>query len=343
MAETELSGPEFYKGKSVLVAGGTGTIGVPLVSSLVESGADITVVSLDEPERVRSIFGDDIQYVKADLREFDACLKATENQEIVFNMVAIKGSVGIGTSRAASYYVPMLLFNTNMMEAAFRNKVSRYLFVSSVCAYPQSEMHFEDNMWNGFPEQGDKYAGIAKRAGEVQAQTYLDEYGWDAVRIVRPANVYGPHDDFNPLTAQVIPSLIRRMLDGENPTVIWGDGSVIRDFIYSEDVADGMLVATANAPACVPINLGSGSATTIKMLAETIAKLVPDRPEIQWDASGPTGDPVRLLSTDRAKSLIGFNAPTNLESGIRRTIDWYADNRTIAATRTSGLEPSSRS
>ena len=322
-----------YKGKKVLVAGGTGTIGIPLVRQLVERGADVMVVSLDEPEHAHRILGPNVRYARDDLTELPACLRATYGQDFVFNMVGIKGSVGIGETKVASYFVPMLRFQTNLMDAAFRSKVSRYLFVSSVCGYPQSSLHLEDNMWNGLPKQNDKYPGLAKRIGEIQGETYLKEFGWDAVRIVRPSNVYGPFDDFDPRTAQVIPALIRRMLDGENPIRVWGDGSAVRDFILSDDVAYWCLEAVEKAPPCTPVNLGSGTGCTIREVAEVIAKSMPSRPRIEWDASKPSGDPVRLMSMERAKALIGFKPRTSLEDGIRQTIAWYLEHKNVASQR----------
>jgi GDP-L-fucose synthase len=248
-------------------------------------------------------------------------------------MVGIKGSVGIGETKVASYFVPMLRFQTNLMDAAFRSKVSRYLFVSSVCGYPPSSLHLEDNMWNGLPKQNDKYPGLAKRIGEIQGETYLKEFGWDAVRIVRPSNVYGPFDDFDPRTAQVIPALIRRMLDGENPVRVWGDGSAVRDFILSDDVAYWCLEALEKSPPCTPVNLGSGTGCTIREVAEAIAKSVPLRPRIEWDANKPSGDPVRLMSMERAKALIGFKPRTSLEDGIGQTIAWYLEHKDLASQR----------
>jgi len=322
-----------YSGKKALVAGGTGTIGIPLVRLLVERGADVSVVSLDEPEYARRVLGTDVRYRRDDLTDLSACLRATDGQDFVFNMVGIKGSVGIGETRVASYFVPMLRFQTNLMDAAFRTKAFRYLFVSSVCAYPQSSLHVEDNMWNGLPKQNDKYPGLAKRIGEIQGETYLKEFGWDAVRIVRPSNVYGPFDDFDPRTAQVIPALIRRMVDGENPVRVWGDGTAIRDFIFSDDVAYWSLVAMERAPACVPVNLGSGRGHTIREVAEAIAAGIRSRPRIEWDRDKPAGDPVRLMSMERAKVLLGFSERTSLEDGIRRTIDWYLENSELVSRR----------
>ena len=326
-----------FKDQKVLVAGGTGTIGIPIVKMLRARGADVTVISLDDPEYADIVLGEDVRFVRTDLTSFDDCLTATEGQDLVLNLVGIKGSTGIGTSKAASYFVPMLRFQTNLMDAAFHSGVGRYLFVSSICAYPQSAMHQEDQMWDGIPQQADRYAGIAKRVGEIQGETYLHEHGWDAVRIVRPSNVYGPFDDFNPATAQVIPALIARALSGEDPLTVWGDGSVVRDFIFSEDVAYGMLAALESAPPCVPINLGSGKGVTIKELAESVVRNVPGEPVIQWDTTKPTGDPIRLLSTERAKEILGFTPLTSLNKGIQKTIDWLQNNGRLAGLRGSAL------
>jgi len=321
-----------YENKKVLVAGGTGTIGIPLVERLIEAEAKVTVVSMDSPEFASMLFGDKVSFQQRDLTDLANCLSATEGQDYVFNLVGIKGSAGIGETKVASYFVPMLWYQTNLMEAAFRNSISRYLFVSSICGYAQSSIpKEEDSMWDGMPKQNDRFPGLAKRIGEVQGETYLQQYGWDAVRIVRPSNVYGPFDDFNPVTAQVIPALIRRMVDGENPVTVWGDGQAVRDFIFSEELADWLLVALEKAPPCLPINLGSGKGTTIKELAETIAQCIPEPPRIEWDKTKPSGDSVRILSVERAKELLGFELKTELKEGIKKTIDWYLRHRDLAS------------
>lgn len=322
-----------YFGKRILVSGGTGMIGIPLVRALLALGAQVTVVSLEQESYARALLGSSIAFFRGDLTCNDICKKAVEGQEYVFNLVGIKGSVGIGVKRAASYFVPMLRYQSNLLEAAFREGVSRYLFVSSICAYPPAALHVEDNVWNGLPKQNDRYAGIAKRIGELEAETYLHEYNWDAVRVVRPSNVYGPFDDFNPATGQVIPALIRRVLDGECPVRIWGDGSVIRDFIFVQDVVDGLVLAMEHAPPCFPINLGSGVATTIRQLAEIIVAECGLSSPIEWDPSKPAGDPVRLLSMERAEATIGFCPKISLQEGIRQTIHWYIQNRELAHER----------
>ena len=226
-----------FKGKNILVAGGTGTIGIQVVKKLIKKQANVTIVSLDDVKFAKKVLGPDINFKKTDLTDLNNCKKVVKNQDMVFNLVGIKGSVGIGESKVASYLISMLRFQTNLMEASFLEGVEKFLFVGSVCSYPQSKIHYEDNMWNGMPKQNDRIPGIAKRVGELMGEAYQLEHGWNAVRIVRPSNVYGPFDDFDPTTAQVIPSLISRMVNGENPVKVWGDGSAIRDFIYSEDVA----------------------------------------------------------------------------------------------------------
>jgi GDP-L-fucose synthase len=316
-----------FKGKNILVAGGTGTIGVQVVKQLLNKQANITVVSMDEEQFAKKVLGPHVNFKRYDLTDIDNCRQVIKDKDIVFNLVGIKGSVGIGETKVASYLVPMLRFQTNLMEASFLEGVERYLFVGSVCSYPQAEVHFEDNMWNGMPKQNDRIPGIAKRVGELMGEAYQLEYGWEAVRIVRPSNVYGPYDDFNPATAQVIPALINRMVNGENPIKVWGDGSVIRDFIYSEDVAYWIIKAVENAPPCMPINLGNGNGVTIKEVADTIASLVNPSPNIKWDIEKPVGDPCRILSMDRAKKILGYYKRTSLKEGLQKTIEWYKVNK----------------
>jgi GDP-L-fucose synthase len=319
-----------YSGKKVLVAGGTGTIGIPLVQNLVQQGAEVSVVSLDSQEYAKSVLGKNVNFKRSDLTLVENCLNATKGQDYVFNLVGIKGSVGIGETKVASYFVPMLRFQTNLMDASFQSDVDGYMFVSSVCIYPQASEHFEDNAWNGMPKQNDRIPGLAKRIGEIQGETYLKEYGWDAVKILRPSNVYGPFDDFNPQSAQVIPSLITRVLRGENPLRVWGDGSAIRDFIYSKEVAHWLLEAMIKAPPCVPINLGSGTGYSIKEVAETICDIHPDPVEIEWDTTKPSGDPIRIMNMDRAKKLLNFKKKVSLREGITETIKWLKDNPELA-------------
>ena len=312
----------FYKSKKILVTGGTGLIGRPLVEMLVDAGAKVTVVSLDNPSRAPK----GVQFIRADLRELSNCMAVCKGKDIVFHLAGIKGSPALTAKQPASFFVPTISFNTNMMEAARKQGVSRFLYTSTVGVYAPAEVFYEDDVWKSFPSENDKFAGWAKRMGELQAEAYKIEYGWDKISIVRPANVYGPFDNFDPQTAMVIPSLIKRALDGENPLVVWGDGTPVRDFIYAEDVARGMLLAVERG-VNVPVNLGSGTGVTIKEIAETIAKLVPGGVKIVWDRSKPKGDAKRLMDMKRAKKLLGFKPKVSLEQGIKETIEWYMKNK----------------
>ncbi len=318
---------DFYSDKSVLVTGGTGMIGRPLVELLIDAGAHIRVVSLDDPSRAP----DGVEFVQSDLREFSQCVEACRDMDIVFQLAGVKGSPRMTAERPASFFVPTLMFSINMMEAARRAKADRYLFTSSVGVYSPAEVFREDDVWSTFPSPNDRFAGWAKRMGELQAEAYAIEHGWDRISIVRPANVYGPYDNFDPENAMVIPSLIHRALSGENPLTVWGDGSPVRDFIYARDVARGMLQAVAQG-VNEPINLGSGSGFPIRRIVEIIADNLPDPTKIVWDTSKPSGDAMRIMDTSRAESY-GIRGETSLEDGIRETMGWYRANRSVAADR----------
>jgi GDP-L-fucose synthase len=311
----------FYSGKKVLVTGGTGMIGRPLVEMLQAAGAEVLVASLDDASRVPP----GVAFRRADLRYFDQCEAICAGQDIVFNLIGVKGSPAVAASRPASFFVPTISFSVNMMEAARRAGVERYLFTSSVGVYAPAEVFHEDDVWQTFPSPNDKFAGWAKRMGELQAEAYRIEYGWDRISIVRPANVYGPYDNFDPAGSMVVPSLVRRVSEGERPLVVWGDGSPVRDFIHSSDVARGML-QVVELGYNQPVNLGSGCGVTIREVAETVASCADDRCEIVWDAEKPAGDRKRLMDTTRARSL-GIEPQVSLERGIVETMEWYAANR----------------
>ena len=312
----------FYANKNVLVTGGTGLIGIPLVELLVEAGAIVTVVSLDDPSRAPK----GTVFQRADLREFSNCMQVCKDKDIVFHLAGVKGSPAMTARRPASFLVPTVQFSINMLEAARRCNVQNYLFTSSVGVYAPADVFYEDSVWSTFPSSNDKFAGWAKRLCELQAEAFAIEYGWKNISIVRPANVYGPFDNFDPNNAMVIPSLIRRAMSGERPLKVWGDGSPIRDFIFSKDVAKGMMMAVEQQ-INIPLNLGSGCGYTIKQIAEIIARNVPGGPiEIEWDIDKPMGDNKRLMDMTRASSF-GFSCSTSLEEGIIETIKWYVANK----------------
>ena len=317
-----------YKDKKILVTGGTGLLGRPLVEMLIEAGAKGRIASLDDPSRAHP----EAEFRRADLTQFDNCLEVCEGMDFVFNLVGIKGSPVMAAKKPASFFVPIILFNTNMMEAARRRGVARYLYTSTVGVYSPAEIFYEDDVWKTFPSENDKFAGWAKRMGELQAEAYKIEYGWDKIAIVRPANVYGPYDNFDPANAMVIPSLIKRALDGENPFVVWGDGSAVRDFIHARDVARGMMLALEKGLG-QPINLGSGEGVSIKKLVEIVVSNMKTKPEVVWDTSKPAGDKKRLMDITRAKTLLGFEPAVSIEDGIKEVMEWYEGNKDIIGKR----------
>lgn len=311
----------FYSGRKILVTGGTGMIGRPVVKMLIEQGARVHVASLDDPSRAHP----DAEFKRVNLMRFDDCLKIARGMDFVFQVAGIKGSPAMTSKKPASFFVPLILMNTNMMEAARQAGAERYLFTSTIGVYAPAEVFREDDVWKTFPSDNDRFAGWAKRMGELQADAYRIEFGWNRIAIVRPANVYGSYDNFDPLNAMVIPSLIRRAVDGENPLTVWGDGSPVRDFIHCDDVARGMLLAMEKMPS-KPMNLGSGEGVSIRRIVEIICDNLDPRPEIKWDTSRPSGDARRLMDMSYATS-IGFKPAVSLEEGIPQVIDWYRKNK----------------
>lgn len=306
-----------FTNKNVLVTGGTGLIGRELVELLLSCGANVTVVSLDDPSRCP----DGADFYQTDLRFFDECMDAVNGMDIVFHLMGIKGSPKMSKERPADFFVPLLQCNTNMMDAAFRNNVQWYLYTSSVGVYAPKPIMTEDDVWASFPSENDKYPGWAKRMGELQADVYRIQHNWNRVSIVRPANVYGRYDNFDPANAMVIPSLIRRIVDGENPLTVWGDGTPVRDFIHARDVAYGMLHMVDNE-VTEPVNLGSGKGITIKELVETLVDISDEKPPVVWDSSKPNGDAIRLFDMSRALKH-GFEPTITFREGLKEVYDFY--------------------
>jgi GDP-L-fucose synthase len=311
----------FYK-KKILVTGGTGMIGIPLTKFLVDAGANVTSASLDKIKPIRGV-----KYIYADLRNFENCLDITKKKDIVFHLAGIKGSPKMSKEKPASFFVTTIKFSLNMMEASLKNKVNDYLFTSSVGVYAQKELLKEEDVWKTFPSENDRFAGWAKRICELQAQCYEIENKWKNIFVVRPANVYGPYDNFDEKNAMVIPSLISKAFKTKNDKIeVWGDGKPKRDFIFSEDVAKGMMKVVKKRFRS-PINLGSGKAVSIKKISELIANNVPNSPlKIVWKKKFATGDSVRLMSIKLSKK-INFEPEIGIEEGIKKTIQWFNNNK----------------
>ena len=304
--------------KNVLVTGGTGMIGRELVKLLLEKGSKVRVVSLDEPVD----FFEEVEFIKRDLTDYNNCLEACKDMDYVFNVIGIKCTPVLSATKPLSYFIPMVRYNMNMMEAAFHSNVKWFLYTSSYGVYSHSKISHEDDVWKTFPSENDKLPGWAKRIGELQAEGYKIQYDWDNISIVRPTNVYGPWDNFDLKTAMVIPSLIRKASENEVLSV-WGNGTPIRDFIHARDVARGMIFAVENK-ITEPLNLGSGDGVQIKDLAFIIANCF--NVGLSFDSSKPSGDHKRVIDMSRAYSY-GFKNTINIEDGIKETIEWYLNNK----------------
>lgn len=312
-----------FKNKKVLVTGGNGMIGRELVALLLARNAKVTVADIS-----RKVQFENVEYKRVDLRNLDQCVSICEGMDYVFNLVGVKGSPKMCAEQPADFMVPMLQFNTNMMDAAMRAGVKWYLYTSSVGVYHPASLLREDDVWKTFPSPNDRFAGWAKRMGELQAEAYAIQYNKRNISIVRPANVYGKYDNFNPANAMVVPSLIRKAQ--ENAVLeVWGDGSPIRDFIHAKDVALGMMHVVENG-ITEPINLGSGDGVKIATIAKIIASRF--KKPIKWLTDKPTGDARRVFDMTKATKH-GFRPTISIEEGLYDTIDWFLENKEIIDQR----------
>lgn len=310
----------FFRNKKVIVTGGTGLIGRSVVNKLCDYEAKVTIISLDKinvDDRAKHIFGD--------LTDFNFCKKVSKNQDYAIHMSGIKGSVKVTIEKPASFFVPLLMMNTNFLEACRQNFIKKLVYTSSIGAYSSKEIFKEEDSSFSEPPM-DMFPGWAKRIAELQIQAYKKQYDLKDYYIVRPCNVYGPGDNFDPENAMVIPTLMNRIYNKENPVVIWGDGSSIRDFAYAEDVADGVILTLINGTGNQEfLNLGSGKGYTIKQLVENLSKV--QKFNYEFDTTKNSGFPRRIMNIDNAKKIIGYKPKVDLEEGLKRTWNWYIKNK----------------
>lgn len=309
-----------FDNKKVLVTGGSGMIGRQLVNLLIERNAEVHIADLNKPNNI----DDKATFHFVDLKEFSQCKAICKGMDYVFNLVGIKASPKACLEQPANIMGPMIQFNTNMLEAAMGENVIWYLYTSSIGVYQPAPILKEDDVWSTSPSKNDWFGGWAKRLGEMQVQAYEKQNGTSVCSIVRPANVYGPYDNFDLNSAMVIPSLIKKA-DENDVLEVWGDGSQIRDFIHAYDVARGMIFAVENK-IIEPINLGSGLGVKVKTIAEIVANYF--NKELVWDITKPSGDYIRILDMTKANSY-GFSPTVSIEDGIINTIEWYLNNKDI--------------
>jgi len=319
-----------FRGKKILVAGGTGLVGQQLVPKLINFGAKVFVASLDD----KSLVNHKIEnFYNLNLMNLDNCIKITKDKEIVFNLLGVTGSPKINIEKPASFMMSNIYCAINLLMAAQISKVKKYLYTSTYGVYAHNTIMKEDDVWKTFPSENDKFAGWAKRIGELQIEAFKIEYNFESLHIVRPANIYGPYANFDPKNSMVIPSLIRRIIKGENPLIVWGNGTAIRDFIFSADAAEAM-IQVMQKKIEKPINIGSGTGISIKTLVNTLLSsvLIKKKPKVIFDKTKPTGDKKRVLDTNLAKGC-GITNKVSLKEGLDKTINWYLNNRSLTHKR----------
>ncbi len=297
-----------FKHKRVIVTGGTGLIGRKVVDLLCEEGAEVVVLSNDD-RKLRN----DVEYITGDLAaDFEFCQVMTENADYVFHIAGLKGSPVVTSKKPASYFVPLLQMNTNVLEACRINEVKRVIYTSSVGVYEEGELLKESTPLRNLPM--DFYPGIAKRCGEIQLLAYWEEYELWNYHIVRPSNVYGEGDNFDPDIAMVIPALVGKILRGDNPVEVWGDGSEIRDFVYSGDVARGMLQVMGYNGGLGLFNLGGAKGYSVKQIVEILKDLTGVK--FHFNPRKKAGFPIRVLDISKARKSVGYDPKVTLEEGL---------------------------
>jgi len=314
----------FWDGKKVTVTGGAGFLGSYVVEKLQQKKADVFIPKIEDYDLRR------IENIK---RMFDDFLP-----EIVIHLAAVVGGIGANRQNPGKFFYDNIIMGVQLMEEARIRKVSKFVNIGTVCSYPKfTPVPFkEEDLWNGYPEETNAPYGLAKKMLIVQSQAYREQYGFNSINLLQ-INLYGPRDNFDPQTSHVIPALIKKCFDAQTkglspqgtvPEItVWGTGKPTREFLYVEDAAEGILLATEKYNKSDPVNLGAGFEISIKDLVELIAKLTGFKGKIVWDTTKPDGHPRRMLDVSKAYKEFGFKAKTSFEEGLKKTIEWYEKNK----------------
>jgi len=296
----------------VLVTGGGGFLGSRVVERFRAAGHDVFVARRAEYDLTSS--------------EDTRCLFADAAAELVVHLAAEVGGIGANRANPGRYWYANLMMGAHVLEQCRQSGVDKLVVAGTVCAYPKfTPVPFqEDELWNGYPEETNAPYGVAKKSVLVGAQGYREQYGLRTAYLL-PANLYGPRDNFDLETSHVIPALIRKMVEGDDEVVLWGDGSPTREFLYVDDAAEAFLLAAERYDDPAPVNVGTGAEISIRELAETIAELTGFDGRITWDTSMPNGQPRRALDASRAEAAFGLRARTSLRDGLEQTIAWYRE------------------
>ena len=308
----------FWEDKKVIVTGGAGFLGSFLVEKLKKRGCkDIFIPRREE----------------CDLRKPEAIVKLYNDRkpDIVIHLAAVVGGIGANRENPGRFFYDNAIMGIQLMEYARQFNVQKFVTIGTVCAYPKNTpVPFkEEDLWNGYPEETNAPYGLAKKMMLVQTQAYRQQYGFNSIYLLS-VNLYGPKDNFDLETSHVIPALIRKCVEaktsGKEEIVCWGDGSPTREFLYVDDAAEGILLASENYNKSDPVNLGSGVEISIRDLVTFIARLTEFKGKITWDTTKPNGQPRRALDTTKASDKFGFTAKMPLKEGLKETVAWYLNS-----------------
>ncbi len=305
--------------KRIAVTGGAGFLGQYVVKKLGERGCRNIFVPRSRDYNL--VDGDAVKRLYRDARP-----------DIVIHLAAVVGGIGANSENPGRFFYENLMMGVQMIEQGRLAGLEKFVALGTVCAYPKfTPIPFrEDDIWNGYPEETNAPYGLAKKMLLVQSQAYRQQYDFNSIFLL-PANLYGPGDNFDPKSSHVIPALIKKVFDAkdraERHITVWGTGRATREFLYVDDAAEGIVLATEMYDGSAPVNLGTGSQISIRELAGLICELSGFNGKLEWDTSKPDGQPRRTLDVSRAKSEFGFEAKTNIRDGLRMTIDWYRDNK----------------
>ena len=320
----------FWARRKVLVTGGAGFLGAHVVGKVQERGCRAVIVP-----RSREF----------DLRQIESIVRLFERAQpdLVIHLAAVVGGIGANRKHPGRFFYDNAIMGLQLMEHARRSGIEKFVAIGTVCAYPKlTSVPFQEaELWNGYPEETNAPYGLAKKMLLVQSQAYRQEYGFNAIYLL-PVNLYGPGDNFDPETSHVIPALIHKCLEAveakQEAVVVWGTGRASREFLYVEDAAEAIVLASEHYNAPEPVNVGSGVEIGIKELVELIAELTGFQGRLAWDSTKPDGQLRRCLDTSRAAHAFGFRAQTDFRQGLIRTIDWYRQYRHQVARPSMTLE-----
>jgi GDP-L-fucose synthase len=309
----------FWADRRILVTGGAGFLGKHVAARLKVAGSREIFVprtatyDLRTPEGIRAAISDG-------------------RPDIIIHLAAVVGGIGANRENPGRFFYDNAIMGIQLMEQARLAGVAKFVTIGTVCSYPKvTPVPFrEDDLWNGYPEETNAPYGLAKKMLLVQGQAYREQYGFDVIHLI-PVNLYGPGDNFDPRSSHVVPALIKKCIEAREtsaPSIdVWGTGSASREFIYVEDAAEGIALATERYDGPDPVNIGAGFEISIRDLVELIKELTRYEGSIEWDATKPDGQPRRMLDTSRAYSRFGFKAKTNFREGLSQTIEWYESFR----------------